>query len=97
MLLALLGILGIAAFIAQFVCWIIVLTKLFPAEGALKGVFAVICNIYALIWGWLNVSRYNLQKVMIIWSVAFATSIVVQIISIIVAASVSNTVPSTTP
>jgi hypothetical protein len=96
-MLALLGILAFAAFVAQFVCWIIVLTKLFPAEGALKGVFAVICSIYALIWGWLNVSRYNLQKVMIIWSVAFATSIVVQIISIIVAASVSNTVPSTTP
>lgn len=92
-MLALLGILAFAAFIAQIVCWIIVLTKMFPAEGALKGVLAVICNIYALIWGWLNVSRYNLQKVMIIWSVALATSIVVQIISIIVAASVSNTAP----
>jgi hypothetical protein len=97
MLLALLGILALAALIAQIVCWIIVLTKLFPAEGALKGVFAVICGIYALIWGWLNVSRYNLQKVMIIWSVAFVANIVVQIILTIVIASISNTMPSTTP
>jgi hypothetical protein len=93
-MLAILGILAFAAFVAQFVCWIIVLTKLFPAEGALKGVFAVICSIYALIWGWLNVSRYNLQKVMIIWSVAFATSIVVQIITLITAAAVNNTAPT---
>jgi hypothetical protein len=86
-MIAILGILALIAAIAQFVCWIIVLTKLFPAEGALKGIFAVICSIYALIWGWLNVSRYNLQTVMIIWSVAFATSIVVQIISIMTAAA----------
>jgi hypothetical protein len=93
-MLAILGILAFAALIAQIVCWIIVLTKLFPAEGALKGVFAVICSIYAFIWGWLNVSRYNLQKVMIIYSVAFATSIVVQIISIMTAASLNNTAPT---
>jgi hypothetical protein len=89
-MIAILGILAIAAFVAQIVCWIIVLTKLFPAEGALKGVFAVICNIYALIWGWLNVSRYNLQKVMVIWSVALATSIVVQIITVVTTAAVKS-------
>jgi hypothetical protein len=81
-MIAILGILSIAAGIAGFVCWIIVLTKLFPAEGALKGVFAVICSIYAFIWGWQNVGRYDLKKIMTIWSVAFATSIVVQILTL---------------
>jgi hypothetical protein len=89
-MLGILGLLGIIAGIASFVCWIIVLTKLFPAEGALKGIFAVICSIYALIWGWLNVSRYNLQTVMIVWSIAFATSIVVQIISIFTATATKS-------
>ncbi len=79
-MLAILGILAFVALIAQIVCWIIVLTKLFPAEGALKGIFAVICSIYAFIWGWIHVSRYNLQKVMMIYSVAVVTSLATQII-----------------
>jgi hypothetical protein len=78
---ALLLLLSSVAAIASIVCWIIVLTKLFPAEGALKGIFAVICGIYALIWGWQNVNRYNLKTVMIIWSIAFAINIVVQVIA----------------
>jgi hypothetical protein len=82
-IISILGILSLIAGIVGFVCWIIVLTKLFPAEGALKGIFAVICSIYAFIWGWQNVSRYDLKNIMTIWSAAFATSIVVQILTIV--------------
>jgi hypothetical protein len=82
-MIAILGILGALAGIAGFVCWIIVLTKLFPAEGALKGVFAVICGIYGFIWGWQNVNRYDLKNIMTIWSAAFATSIVVQVLTLV--------------
>jgi hypothetical protein len=89
-MLAIIGILALIAAIAQFICWIIVLTKLFPAEGAVKGIFAVICSIYALIWGWQNVNRYDLKNIMTIWSVALAVSILVQIISIATTAAVKT-------
>jgi hypothetical protein len=89
-MIAILGILALIAAIAQFVCWIIVLTKLFPAEGALKGIFAVICSIYALIWGWQNVNRYDIKNIMTIWSVALAVSIVVQIITLSTTSAVKS-------
>jgi hypothetical protein len=79
-MIAILGILALIAGIASFVCFIVVLTKLFPAEGALKGVFAIICSIYAFIWGWQNVSRHNLKNIMTIWSAAFVTSIVLRVL-----------------
>jgi hypothetical protein len=78
---ALLSLLGGIAGIASLVCLIIVLTKLFPAEGALKGIFGIICGIYTFIWGWQNVDRYNLKNIMIIWSVCFIVSIVVRVVA----------------
>jgi peptidoglycan/LPS O-acetylase OafA/YrhL len=76
---ALLGILGLVTGLISFVCLIIVLTKLFPAEGVLKGIFGLICGIYALIWGWQNADRYNLKNVMVIWSVAVVIGIIVRV------------------
>jgi hypothetical protein len=77
---ALLGLLAVGAGIGSLVCLIIVLTKLFPAEGALKGIFGIICGIYTFIWGWQNVDRYNLKNVMTIWSVCFVVSVIVRIV-----------------
>ena len=31
-----------------------VLIKLFPAEGPLKGILAIVCGLYAYVWGWMN-------------------------------------------
>jgi hypothetical protein len=79
---ALLSLLSGAVTIGSLVCFIIVLTKLFPAEGALKGIFAIICSIYAFIWGWQNVNRYNLKNIMTIWSVCFVASIILQVVTL---------------
>jgi hypothetical protein len=64
------------AFIVSIVCWIMVLLKMFPAEGPLKGILAIICGLYAFIWGWMNASRFNLRNIMLIWTVALLVSIV---------------------
>ena len=64
------------ASIVCLVCWIMVLIKMFPAEGALKGVFAIICGLYAFIWGWMNASRFNLRNVMLIWTVAIIVAVI---------------------
>ena len=68
--------LGIAASIVSIVCWIMVLIKMFPAEGALKGVLAIICGLYAFIWGWMNATRFNLKTIMLIWTVAIIIGVV---------------------
>ena len=64
------------AAIVSIICWIMVLLKMFPAEGPLKGVLAIICGLYAFVWGWMNASRFNLRNIMLIWTVAIIASIV---------------------
>ena len=63
------------ASIVCLVCWIMVLIKMFPAEGALKGVLGIICGLYAFIWGWMNASRFNLRNIMLIWTVAILVAV----------------------
>jgi hypothetical protein len=60
---------------ACLVCWILVLLKLFPAEGTLKGILAIICGLYAFIWGWMNASRFNLRNIMLIWTIALLVAV----------------------
>jgi hypothetical protein len=78
----LIGLLGGVAGIGSLVCLIIVLTKLFPAEGVLKGIFGIICGIYTFIWGWQNVDRYNLKNIMTIWSACFVVSIITRVLAL---------------
>lgn len=73
--------LGIAASIVSIVCWIMVLIKMFPAEGALKGVLAIICGLYAFIWGWMNATRFNLKTIMLIWTVAIIIGVVANLMA----------------
>lgn len=54
--------------IAGLVFFIIVLIKLFKAEGALKGILGIICGIYTFIWGWLNHKRLKITRWMWAWT-----------------------------
>jgi len=62
------SILSFVGGIGSLICLILVLIKMFPAEGALKGILAIICSLYAFIWGWINASRFNLKNVMMAWT-----------------------------
>ena len=62
--------------LANLVCLVLVLMKMFPAEGALKGILGIICSLYAFIWGWQNADRFGLRNVMIAWTVGIVLSIV---------------------
>lgn len=72
--------LAIAAGIVSLVCWIMVLIKMFPAEGALKGILAIICGLYAFVWGWMNAGRFNLKNIMIAWTIAIIVSVVANMV-----------------
>jgi hypothetical protein len=56
------------AILGSLACYVMVLIKMFPAEGPLKGVLAIICGLYAFIWGWMNAARFNLKNIMLAWT-----------------------------
>ncbi len=51
-----------------FVCFVIVLIKLFQQKGVLHGILGIICFLYTFIWGWMEATRLNLKVVMLIWT-----------------------------
>jgi hypothetical protein len=66
--------------IGVLICYIIVLTKLFPSEGVGKGFLAILCGLYAFTWGWQHKDEHNLQTVMLIWSVLVVLGVILNII-----------------
>lgn len=64
--------------LASFVCWIIVLVKMFKTqESPLMGILGIVtCGLWALIWGWMNAGKYALSKIMLLWTVSIVVSLV---------------------
>ena len=56
------------------VCWIIVLIRMFK-ESAVKGIFGLICGLYAFIWGWMN-SSAGLKNIMLLWTLAIILGVI---------------------
>jgi hypothetical protein len=67
--------------IGSLICLIMVLMKMFPAEGPLKGILAILCTLYAFIWGWINASRFNLKNIMMAWTACIVLAIIGGVIS----------------
>ncbi len=62
------SLLALVVGLATLVCWIMVLIKLFKAEGPLYGILGIICSLYALVWGWMNADKQNIRQLMMIWT-----------------------------
>lgn len=63
------GILTLLVFVGLIICQIFVAVKIFQADGALKGIIALLCGLFGLIWGWMNADRLGVKQIMMIWSV----------------------------
>jgi len=61
--------LAIVALVGCIICQIFVAIKIFQNDGALKGILALLCGLFGLIWGWMNASRLNIKNIMMIWTV----------------------------
>jgi hypothetical protein len=61
-------ILALVVLVACIICQIIVAIKIFQKDGALKGILALICGLFGLIWGWMNATRLGIKNIMIIWT-----------------------------
>lgn len=66
--------------LGSLICWIIVLTKLFPAGGPLLGILGILCGLYAFIWGWMNAGQQGLKKIMQIWTACIVVGIVLNVV-----------------
>ena len=71
-----LGILALVALIGCIICQIIVAIKIFQNDGALKGIIALLCGLFGLIWGWMNADRLGVKQIMMIWSLLIVVYIV---------------------
>ena len=54
--------------LGSLACFVMVLIKMFPAEGPLKGILGIICGLYTYVWGWMNAARFNLKTIMLVWT-----------------------------
>jgi len=66
--------------LGSLICWIIVLTKLFPAEGLLLGILGIICALYTFIWGWMHAGQQGLRKIMQIWTACVVVVIILRVV-----------------
>jgi hypothetical protein len=75
-----LGILGMLAGLASFICFIIVLIKQFQNAGVVHGIIGIVtCGIWTFIWGWMNAGKLNLRNIMMIWTVLWLVAIVLNV------------------
>ena len=63
------AILAIVALVGCIICQIFVAIKIFQNDGALKGIIALLCGLFGLIWGWMNADRLGVKNIMLIWTV----------------------------
>ena len=70
------GILIWIALVGCIICQIIVAIKIFQNDGALKGIIALICGLFGLIWGWMNAARLGVKNIMIIWTLLIVVYVI---------------------
>ena len=82
-----LSLLAVVIGLGSLACWIMVLIKLFKAEGPLYGILGIICGLYALVWGWMNADKQNIRQLMMIWTALFILGLVINFGSAMLIAS----------
>jgi hypothetical protein len=77
-----LSILAMCVGLASLVCFIIVLIKQFQNGGALHGIIGIVtCGIWTMIWGWMNAGKLNIKNLMMIWTLLFVASLILNVVS----------------
>ena len=67
-------ILSVLISLGSLACWIIVLVKAFQSGNVVLGIVCL-CPLVAFIMGWVKSNEWNIQKVMLIWTVLVVASI----------------------
>lgn len=67
--------------VGAFVCFVLVLIKLFQQKGVLHGILGIICALYTFIWGWIEAARLNIKNIMLIWTILIIASSVLVVLA----------------
>jgi len=62
--------------IGSLICWILVIVKIFQSGAIGLGICAIICPLFAFIYGWVKVDEFGIKNVMIAWSVCILLNLV---------------------
>ena len=74
------GIVGLASFVLM----VMVLIRLYKAEGTGQAVLGLICGLYTFFWGWKNADRLGFTKEMNWWKLAVLAQVVVMVLFTVV-------------
>ncbi|HEY6726734.1 MAG TPA: hypothetical protein VI197_22025 [Polyangiaceae bacterium] len=74
------GLLGLVSFVLA----IMVLIKLYNAEGAGQMLLGLFCGLYLFIWGWQNADRLGFAKEMRAWKLCLLAQLVVVALFLVV-------------
>jgi peptide/nickel transport system permease protein len=77
------GLIFVLAFIPAaiaFFAWLMVLARMFKTSGTLWGILGLF-PLVSFIWGWINVKRQNLTRLMIVWTLAVVTAVVLALVA----------------
>ncbi len=81
MALTVLLIVAVLVGLANLGCTVFVVIKLYQDKGvvhALVGFFC--CQLYPLIWGWINAARLNITDIMAFWTGTILMGIILQVV-----------------
>jgi hypothetical protein len=56
-----LGVLGVAALV-DLACWGLMLAQIFTRESVWKGLWGILCGVYAFHYGWRHAVGWDLQR-----------------------------------
>jgi hypothetical protein len=94
-LLVLLGLVSLVLGIGSLVCFIMVLVKMFQNNETTMGIICIVttllCGLGVLITfilGWVNVGKWKIQQIMMIWTGCIVAGIVLRIIGMVIGAAI---------
>jgi hypothetical protein len=61
--------------VVVFVCWIIVVIKMFQTAGVIQGILGLICAFWAFIWGWMNRDKVG-KNLMTLWTLVWILAVI---------------------
>lgn len=90
------NILAIVGGLGSMACWIMILIKMFQNDKPLIGILGILCPLWAFIWGWMNSTKHNLKKIMLIWTGAIVIGAIGNVLVGAAAVSISTS-PTSLP
>lgn len=92
-LLMVLGVLSLVIGIGNLVCWILVIVSAFQKEESpLLGILSIVlCALGGFIIGWVKHKEWGIQKLMVIWSILFVASLLIQLATVALSVALAGT------